>query len=78
MRGVVAEEGNLVVADFGRTEEAELTKKQLATHLRRTGRWIEQRMAEGMPSRFDGYRRMFLLSECQEWLESHGRSVASA
>jgi hypothetical protein len=61
----------LVPVDFGRTDEPEITKKQLASQLDKSGRWIEQRMAEGMPSRLAGNRRMFLATEVRAWLAEH-------
>jgi predicted DNA-binding transcriptional regulator AlpA len=77
MRGLVTTEGNLAVVDFGRTSEPELTKRQLEPLLGKSGRWIEQRMAEGMPSTMRVGKRRFLLSECRSWLADHGRSVES-
>jgi hypothetical protein len=61
--------GEVVQVNFGRTN-AELTKKQLARHplVRRSTRWVELRAGEGMPSRFDGYRRMFPLDDCLAWI----------
>jgi hypothetical protein len=64
--------GQLITVDFGRTSPITLTKLQFARHpqVRRSGRWVEQRMAEGMPATFDGNRRMFDLEECLAWLEN--------
>lgn len=61
--------GELVLVDFGHAS-AVLTKKQFARHpdVRRSTRWVEQRVNEGMPSHMDGYRRMFPLDECLAWL----------
>ena len=80
MGHVVAEEGNLVVVEFGAANDPLLTKRQLAQHpeIRRSTRWLEQRVAEGMPSQLDGNRRMFRLSEVRSWLKEHGRMAASA
>jgi hypothetical protein len=49
-----------------------LTKGQLASHpqVRRSTRWIELRVSEGMPSHMDGYRRMFPLNDCLAWIDS--------
>lgn len=48
-----------------------LTKRQLANHLGRTPRWIEMRVAEGMPAEWDRHHRCrtFLLTDVQAWLE---------
>lgn len=45
-----------------------LTKRQLAATLGYSTRWIEHRMAEGMPSHLQGVRRMYDLDEVNEWL----------
>lgn len=76
MRGLVAEEGNLAVVDFGRTTEAPLSKKRLALLLGYSTRWVELRVKEGMPSTVKGNRRIFIASECRAWLAENGRSVA--
>jgi hypothetical protein len=77
MRGLVAEEGNLAVVDFGTRAEFDVSKKRLAQMLSRSTRWIEQRVGEGMPSTLDRRgRRMFSPSECRSWLAENGRSVA--
>lgn len=83
MRGLLATEDNLAVVDFGRTTEAELTKKQLGAQLRQHGfpgsvRSIEGWMKEGMPSRLDSNRRMFVASECRQWLAAHYKEVRHA
>lgn len=71
--------GQLIEVNFGRRTDALLSKKQLAAHpsIRRSTRWVEQRVREGMPSQMDGNRRMFSLSEVLDWLEGQGRKVAS-
>jgi hypothetical protein len=78
MRGLVLKEGNVAVVDFGRTDEPPLSKKQLAQHpdIRRSTRWVEMRMAEGMPAHWDGVRRTFLLSEVKSWLNSRSEGAA--
>jgi hypothetical protein len=56
--------------------DAVLTKRQLADHLCRSERWVEQRTAEGMPKGdLDRYgRRRYRLSDCEAWLaEDHER-----
>jgi hypothetical protein len=78
MARILAQQGNLVVVDFGRTEEPLLSKKQLAAHpsVRRSSRWIEQRVAEGMPSSLDERgRRQFRLEEVRAWLESRKKTA---
>lgn len=46
-----------------------LTKRRLAAHYGRSIRWVEMRVAEGMPSTIgrDG-RRLFELEAAEEWL----------
>ena len=63
------EVGEVIRFDFGRTD-AVLTKAQFARHadVRRSTRWVEQRVNEGMPSHMDGNRRMFPLDDCLAWL----------
>lgn len=70
--------GVLLQGNFGRSSTVELTKKQFAAHprVRRSPRWVELRVREGMPSRMDGNRRMFPLDDCLAWLESHERGAA--
>ena len=48
--------------------EPELSKRQLAQWFGFSTRWVELRVREGMPSRMQGNRRRFLLSECEAWL----------
>lgn len=50
--------------------EPDLTKKQLAAELNVSERWIDYRVAEGMP-KHQWTKRMvrFRLGECREWLE---------
>jgi hypothetical protein len=71
--------GDVIHVNFGASDPL-LTKRQLSQHpkIRRSTRWLEQRVAEGMPSQMDGNRRMFRLSEVLAWLRDHGRLVASA
>jgi hypothetical protein len=35
-------------------------------------RWVECRLADGMPSRLEGGQRKFLLSEARAWLAVNG------
>lgn len=69
MPRILATEGNLVLVDFGGHDPL-LSKRQLASHpeIRRSTRWVEMRVAEGMPAHFDGNRRTFRLSEVMSWL----------
>ncbi len=48
-----------------------LTKKQFSRHseVRRSTRWVEQRIRDGLPSIMEGNKRMFPLEECLIWLE---------
>lgn len=70
--------GVLVQGNFGRASAVELTKQQFAQHprIRRSRRWVELRVREGMPSHMDGNRRMFPLDDCLAWLESRERGAA--
>ena len=56
-----------------------LTKQQLAAHLGRSPRWIEMRVAKGMPSEnLDRYgRRMFDLRAVEAWLSAGEPRVSS-
>jgi hypothetical protein len=76
MPGVIAQEGNLILVDFGGPGAA-LTKKQLAAALGMSVRWVEARMKEGMEPAFTDRRgrRMFSLRECETWLNE--RSAAN-
>lgn len=49
-----------------------ISKQQLAAHLGRSPRWIEMRVAAGMPSEnLDRYgRRMFNLQAVEAWLRA--------
>lgn len=74
MRVVNEEEvgvGQVIAVDFGRSEEIPVSKRELAARLRRSRRWVELRVSEGMPSWVDGNRRMFRLSEVRTWLEEN-------
>jgi hypothetical protein len=66
--------GVLVQGNFGRTQAVELTKKQFAAHprIRKSSRWVEMRVAEGLPSHMDRSRRMFPLDEGLAWLTERG------
>ena len=49
-----------------------LDKKGLADHLGCGTRWIEARLAEGMPSAMIAGRRKFRATEVESWLERAG------
>lgn len=52
-----------------------MTKAELAEHLGCGVRWIEMRVAEGMPSALIASRRKFKASEVEPWLERAGYLV---
>lgn len=57
------------VIQFPVKPRAKLTKRRLAAHYGRSIRWVELRVAEGMPSTVDpDGRRMFDLGAADEWL----------
>ncbi|MGH2955298.1 MAG: hypothetical protein ACRD2Z_10150 [Thermoanaerobaculia bacterium] len=49
-----------------------LDKQGLAEHLACGVRWIEDRIAEGMPCALIAGRRKFRISEVEPWLERAG------
>jgi predicted DNA-binding transcriptional regulator AlpA len=49
-----------------------LTKRQLASHLGVSPRWLDDRVAEGLPKRFLAGSNKFRLSEVEPWLQRHG------
>lgn len=55
-----------------------LDKARLAEHLGCGVRWIEMRVAEGMPSAMIAGRRKFRASEVEAWLERAGHLRRSA
>jgi predicted DNA-binding transcriptional regulator AlpA len=70
MARIIASDGNLVVVDFGGPAPL-LTKKQVARALGFSQRWVELRVADGMPSSLDKKgRRRFRLSDVQDWLNT--------
>lgn len=58
--------GDLVVL------ERWLDKRQLAEHLSCSVRWINYRMADGMPHAMSAGKAKFRASEVERWLEAHG------
>ena len=57
-----------------------VTKQQLANHLERSERWVEQRAQEGMPrAGLDrSGRRLFDLAVCERWLAARSEKLAEA
>jgi hypothetical protein len=53
-------------------QEPWLNKRRLAEHLGCGIRWIEMRVAEGMPCAMIAGRRKFRASEVEDWLERAG------
>ncbi len=54
-----------------------LTKKQLAAHLRRSERWIELKVRDGMPveQNVDRHgRRRYHLQQVEQWLKDSAKS----
>lgn len=66
--------GVLLQGNFGRSSTVELTKKQFAAHprVRRSPRWVELRVREGLPSHMYRNRRMFSFDEGLAWLLERG------
>lgn len=56
--------------------ERYLTKTDLARHLQMTPRWINYRMADGMPHHRWGRAVRFRLSEVEAWLEKYESEAA--
>lgn len=52
-----------------------LDKSGLAQFYSCGTRWIEERVAEGMPSALIAGKRKFRVSECEPWLERAGHIV---
>lgn len=66
--------GVLIEGRFGSQAPVWVTKKQLAQHheVRRSTRWLEQRTAEGLPSRVgEGDRREYPLGEALDWIAAY-------
>jgi hypothetical protein len=58
--------------DRSKVAELWLTKKELAQALGVSVRWIEQRMAEGLPHREIAGKRVFQLTASEAWLRRRG------
>lgn len=55
-----------------------LSKRRLAAHYGRSIRWVEMRVAEGMPAHRDRQgRRYFFREETNEWLNQQGAPVVA-
>jgi hypothetical protein len=69
--------GNLIRMPLRPGSEPWVSKQQLADHYGYSKRWVELRVAEGMPAHWRGGQRRFLLSEVDPWLEkqSEGRTA---
>jgi len=52
--------------------EPRFTKSEYAEHLRCSVRWLEYRVAEGLPSELIAGRRKFRPSIADEWLRREG------
>jgi hypothetical protein len=52
--------------------ERRLTKAEYAEYLVCSVRWVEYRLAEGLPSELIAGRRKFLPSKADEWLRREG------
>lgn len=58
--------------EHGHEPERWLTKDEIAAHYGFSVRWVELRLAEGMPSALIGGRRRLRLSETERWLLAKG------
>ncbi len=52
--------------------ECRLTKREYAEHLRVSVRWLEYRLAEGLPSEIIAGRHKFCPSVADQWLTREG------
>lgn len=64
---------SLIHVDFG--QDRLLGKEELGNALGRSVRWVEERTAEGMPSRIEGVRRVYKETACRNWLAKRGFGV---
>jgi phage terminase Nu1 subunit (DNA packaging protein) len=70
MTSSLREGGAELIALPGRAgTEPWVNKRQLASHLGRSTRWVELMVKEGMPSQMIGGRRGFRLSAVERWIE---------
>ena len=56
------------VIPFPKTWDRPLSKRELAVRLGRSVRWVELRVAEGMPSSLVNGRRVFVVGDVEDWL----------
>ena len=54
------------------SRERRLTKAEYAEHLRCSVRWLEYRLADGLPSELIAGRRKFMPSVADAWLRREG------
>lgn len=66
----------VVHVDFG--QDRLLGKEALGNTLGRSVRWVEERTAEGMPSRIEGIRRVYTETAARNWLTGRGITVPRA
>lgn len=62
--------GNVVFVDFGYAGKSSVSKRELARRWRCSPKTIDRRVAEGMPSFWDGNRRMFDLETVTRWRDA--------
>lgn len=76
MTGLIARQGNLYVADFGRPASALNTKKQEAARLGRSTRWLELACRDrSCPSTMREGKRMFSPEAVDSWLEGQRKAA---
>lgn len=67
---------SLTARRLGRdSAEAWLSKRDLARTLGFSARWVERRVAEGMPCERFGARLRFQRGPCEAWLRDQGRAA---
>lgn len=52
-----------------------LSKQQLADYFGRSPRWVQYRVAEGMPHRRYGQRLQFSIPQVERWLDGQEESA---
>ena len=55
-----------------------IPKHLMAAHLGYSVRWLELRVAEGLPSYREGARLMFRASEVEDWLMARAKAKEAA
>jgi len=66
--------GQIMTAVGTPEREGWSTKKELADHLRFSTRWVEKKVAEGLPHGQFGSQKRFRISECETWLQERSTS----